>query len=274
MLTGLSAGTNSPLRPPGTISTSALPVIGSRSFVLASLAVFTGSLVEGSGRRGVSSPKASRRDPRLLLPTDHLFPSRSVFFEVGRTGPEAVLIAREGAYAGLQEREPAEQLLGLAGEALALVPPGQADRGVELPPCRLHVEEDLERRPQPVHVHASRRHRHHDPVGHGRGGPQDLPGVGRRVDYHGAALLLQGPRLTRQAVPSRLQDLEGELAGPGPLQGAALVVRVQDDRLLAPLLGHRGEVKGAGGLTHTALQVHEHDNQTLGSCDTVFTVSQ
>src|SRR5215210_638838 len=100
MLTGLSAGTISPLRPPGTISTSLVSVIGSRPSVLSLRTVFTVSLVVCSVRLGESSPKACRKDPRFLLATDHLFPGRSVLFEVRGRATEAVLVACEGAYAG------------------------------------------------------------------------------------------------------------------------------------------------------------------------------
>src|SRR5215204_4238737 len=269
MLTGLSAGTISPLRPPGTISTSPVSVIGPRSSVLASRAVFTVSLVVCSVRMGGSSPKASRKDARLLLTTDHLFPGRSVLFEVRGAAAEAVLVAREGAYAGIQKREAAQELLRLPGEPLAPVPPGQEDGRVELAPRGLYVQENLQGRPKPVHVHPGRGDRHHHPVRHGRGSPQDLAGVGRRVDYYGAARPLQGASLPGQAVPLRGQHLEGQFSSPPPLERAPLVVRIQDDWIIAPLFGNGGEVESAGGLPHPTLQIDQrHDH---GSHDTVFT---
>src|SRR4028119_1255899 len=120
--------------------------------------------------------KASRRDRFFLpLPTDDLLPSAFVFLQVGGAAPEPVLVAGESAYPGPEQREAPEELLGLPGELLAAVPTRQEDAGVEVPLRRLDVEEDLERRPQAVHVHPGRRHGHDHPVGARRRGAAHPP---------------------------------------------------------------------------------------------------
>src|SRR5215207_3984974 len=138
MLTELSADTGFPPLP-GTVSRLLL-VAG----LSGCLPVWSRTLRAGSSLRAGSFPKASARERRLfVLATGHLRPGLLVLLEVRWSGPEPVLVARQSPDARVEEGELLEEVFSLPRQALALVPPGEEDAGIELPLRCLDIQENL-----------------------------------------------------------------------------------------------------------------------------------